>query len=107
MSVPVTLRARRMMRFERLAADGPAICSGILRSTTDRGLISHRVGRKKPKCSVPTRGRADTRNGFFRPTPEIEQLMQQAGVTAPAHVSFCRPADTGDAYPPAVALPEV
>jgi hypothetical protein len=40
-------------------------------------------------------------NGFFQTTPEIQQLMQRAGVTAPPQVGFWRQADTRDEYPPA------
>jgi hypothetical protein len=43
MSVLVTLRAPAdVTRFEKLAADDPAIFSGILRRAKERGLISHR-----------------------------------------------------------------
>ena len=43
MSVLVTLRAPAdVAKFERLAADDPAIFAGILRRAKERGLISHR-----------------------------------------------------------------
>ena len=102
MSVLVTLRAPvDVAKFEKLAADDPAIFSGILQRAKERGLISHRFWASDTEVFIADEWpNEESFNGFFQTTPEIQQLMQQAGVTAPPQVSFWRPADTNDEYPP-------
>ncbi len=103
MSVLVTLRAPAdVTKFEKLAADDPAIFAGILRRAKERGLISHRFWASDTELFIADEWpNEEAFNGFFQTTPEIQQLMQHAGVTAPPQVSFWRPADTRDEYPPA------
>ena len=37
-------------------------------------------------------------NTFFNSSPEIPQLMAEAGVTTPPQVTFWHPVDTPDAF---------
>ena len=104
MSVLMTLRAPAdVTKFEQLAIDDPEIFTGILRRAKERGLISHRFWASDTEIFVvdewPTE---EAFNGFFQTTPEIQQLMQHAGVTAPPQVSFWRSAATHDDYPAAL-----
>jgi heme-degrading monooxygenase HmoA len=103
MSVLMTLRAPAdVAKFEKLAIDDPDIFTGILRRAKERGLISHRFWASETEIFVVDEWpNEEAFNGFFQTTPEIQQLMQHAGVTAPPQVSFWRSADTRDEYPPA------
>jgi heme-degrading monooxygenase HmoA len=102
MSVLVTLRAQAdVARFEKLAADDPAVFEGILRRAKERGLISHRFWASDTEILVVDEWPSEAAfNGFFQTTPEIQELMQRAGVDGPPQVSFWRPAETRDEYPP-------
>src|SRR4051812_42011194 len=102
MSVLMTLRAPAdVSKFEKLAAEDPAIFQGIIARAKERGLISHRFWASDTEVFVVDEWpNEESFNGFFQTTPEIQELMRRAGVTGPPQVSFWRSADTRDEYPP-------
>jgi heme-degrading monooxygenase HmoA len=102
MSVLMTLRAQAdVAEFEKIAADEPAIFEGIVRRAKERGLISHKFWTSDTEVFVVDEWPSEEAfNGFFQSTPEIQQLMQRAGLSAPPQVNFWRPAETHDEYPP-------
>ena len=102
MSVLMTLRvAGDVSKVEKLAAEDPTLFSGILDRAKERGLISHRFWVSETEVLVVDEWPSqEAFQGFFDTTPEIQQIMQIAGVTAAPQVDFWRPADTRDEYPP-------
>ena len=103
MSVLMTLRvAGDATKLEKFAADDPAMLDGIIKRAKERGLISHRFWKTDTEVLVvdewPTE---EAFQGFFDSTPEIQQMMQAAGVTTHPEVTFWHPADIDDVYPPA------
>jgi heme-degrading monooxygenase HmoA len=102
MSVLMTLRVTGdVAKLERLGAEDPSLFSGIIERAKERGLISHRFWTSGDEVLVVDEWPSEEAfQGFYETTPEIQQIMQYAGVREPPEVSFWQPVDTRDEYPP-------
>jgi heme-degrading monooxygenase HmoA len=98
----MTLRVTAdVARVEKLAAEDPSIFSGVLERAKERGLLSHRFWASETEVLVVDEWPSqEAFQGFFDTTPEIQQIMQFAGVTEAPRVEFWHAADTRDSYGP-------
>jgi heme-degrading monooxygenase HmoA len=95
MSVLMTLRvsgdAKAMEKTEQ------AVLDTIISRAREHGLIRHRFyGTDTEVLVVDEWPDQDSFQRFFDASPEIMQMMDKAGVTAPPQIDFWRPLDTND-----------
>ncbi|WP_133782823.1 hypothetical protein [Kribbella sp. VKM Ac-2571] len=99
MSVLMTMRVTGdPTAIEKLAADNGALFQGVLADATGRGLISHHFyGSGTEVLVVDEWPDEATCQAFFEHSgPQIQQMMEQAGVTAEPKPEFWRHLEVGD-----------
>jgi heme-degrading monooxygenase HmoA len=84
--------------LERRAAGNPAALQAIAAKAKDHGMISHRFyGTAGGDIMVVDEWESeDSFHAFFAASPEIQEMMQDVGVSAPPEVKFWRLLETHD-----------
>jgi quinol monooxygenase YgiN len=95
MSVLMTLRVSGDPKA--VEATEQAVLDTIISRAKEHGLIRHQFyGTDKEVLVVDEWPDQDSFQQFFDASPEIKQMMDNAGVTAPPQIDFWRPLDMND-----------
>lgn len=98
MSVLMTLRIKGdATKLEALAAKDPTVFPSVAAKGKEMGATYHRFYATDSEVLVvdvwPDEA---TFHAFFESTPEIADVMAEAGVTTPPEITFWRKVDLGD-----------
>lgn len=99
LSVMMTLRVEGDgVAVEKFAAEDPAIFKDIIPKAMKRGLISHHFYASDREILVVDEWpSAEAFHGFFDDAgPQIQQIMNRAGVTSEPVITFWHKLETGD-----------
>lgn len=98
MSVLMTLRVKGdAAKLEALAAKDPSLFPGVSDKGKTMGATYHRFYASDDEVLVvDVWPDEQTFQEFFSSTPEIPQVMAEAGVTEPPQIAFWREIDLGD-----------
>jgi len=98
MSVFMTMRAQGdAAKLQEIAAANPDIFPSIAERGRDRGVLYHRIyGSDDEILVVDVWPDEESFRGFFDASPEIGDLMAQAGVAGMPEITFWRKLDLND-----------
>ena len=101
MPVLMTFRVKAdAAELERRAADNPGRMQALSEDAKRRGALSHRfyAADDGTIMVVDTWESAEAFQEFFASHPEIQDLMQEVGVTSEPEVTFWRELETHDEF---------